>query len=142
MLVNKGYDILADIPGYLNPANLFINQRPDIVVCFKNLVYAIELTICFETNFNKSRTYKEERYENLKENMKDSNKELKLYFLEFSSLGFSSPNMIEFTRWLRPLGVDVHRMVSVSTEVCIRTSYYIFNRRNKDWTDPVLLKYN
>ena len=66
MLVNKGYDILADIPGYLNPTNLFINQRPGIVVCFKNLVCAIELTICFETNFNKSRKYKEERHKKLK----------------------------------------------------------------------------
>ena len=141
ILSNKGYAILADIPEYLNPANLFTGLCPDIALCFGNLIIAVELTICFETNFKKSRKYKEDRYKNLKDHLNDRNKELKLYYVEFSSLGFTSADMTEFTKWLRPLGVDINRMITISTEVCIRTSYYIFNRRNKEWTSPLLMKY-
>ena len=68
-------------------------------------------------------------------------KDLKAFFVEYSSLGFSSPNIKRFTTLVRKLSVDVPRMVSVCTEVCIRTWYYIFNRRNKEWTNPDLLNY-
>ena len=58
-LVTKGYTLFADLPGYQNPGYVFENLRPDIVLCYRNIVYAIELTICFETNFEKSREYKQ-----------------------------------------------------------------------------------
>ena len=142
VMVSKGYETFVDLAGYSCPDKVFESQRPDIVVCFGNLVYSIELTICFETNFEKSRQYKQTRYENLKLNLIDKSKELKLLFIEFSSLGFFSPQSISFTRWARPLGVDVPRLISICSEVCIRTSFYIFNRRNKEWTNPVILKYH
>ena len=111
MLFNKGYHILVDIPGYLNLDSLFEGQRPDIALCFKSIVYAIDLTICFEINFEKSRKYKEERYRNFR----DKSKVLKVFYVEFSSLGFTTADMIDFTKWLRRLGVDINRMISVST---------------------------
>ena len=142
ILASKGYEIYVDMAGFMGPERVFESQRPDIVICFKNVVYSIELTICFETNFEKSREYKKARYENLKSNLIDKRKELKLFYVEFSSLGFCSPKIIDFTNWIRTLGVDVPRMVTICSEVCIRTSYYIFNRRNKEWTNPISLKYH
>ena len=140
-LVSKGYELFVDIPEYRNPGNLFNSQRPDIALKSGNNVYAIELTICFETNFEKSRNYKKTRYENLKLNLKDNKCILRIFYIVFSSLGFSSPDVIELTRLLRELDVDVKRMIEICSEICIRTSYYIFNRRDKEWTTPETLKY-
>ena len=140
-LVAKGYELFVDIPEYKTPGNLFNSQRPDIALKHGNNVYVIELTICFETNFEKSRNYKKTRYEHLELNLKDSKNILRIFYIEFSSLGFSSPSIIELTRLLRELHIDVKRMIEISSEVCIRTSYYIFNRRDKEWTTPDTLKY-
>ena len=142
VLTNKGYQILVDMPGFPGPGSVFESLRPDIVVCNKNEVITIELTICFETNFEQSRKYKETRYENLKSNLIEKNRNLKMLFIEFSSLGFCSTQSIEFSKWAKSVGVDVPRMLGICTEVCIRSSYYIFNRRNKEWTNPVILKYH
>ena len=134
-LINKGYEIFIDIPEYNTPGNLFNSQRPDIAFKLGNDVYVVELTVCFETNFEKSRSYKETRYQHLNLNLKNSNHKLKTFYIEFSSLGFCSTSIIELTRLLRRLDVDVKRMVEICSEVCIRTSYYIFNRRDKEWTN-------
>ena len=136
ILKDKGFTILADLPGFQSPNTIFESLRPDIVLCTNTIIYAIELTICFETNFVKSREYKLKRYENLRDNMIRSNKNLTSFFIEFSSLGFYSHNSLDFTKFGKKLGVDVSRMISKCAEVCIRSSYYIFNRRNKDWTNP------
>ena len=141
-LIHKGYELFVDIPEYNTPGNLFISQRPDIAFKYGNDIYVVELTVCFGTNFVKSRRFKETRYENLQLNLKNSNHTLKIFYIEFLSLGFCSPSIIELNRLLRKLDVDVKRMLEICSEVCIRTSYYIFNRRDKDWTKPDLLKYH
>ena len=138
----KGYKLFVDIPEYDNPGNLFNSQRPDIAFKHGNNVYVVELTICFETNFVKSRNYKESRYKDLKSNLKDTNHTLTTLYIEFSSLGLCTPSIIELTRLLRGLNVDVKRMIEIASEVCIRTSYYIFNRRDKEWMNPESLKYH
>lgn len=141
-ITTKGYKLFVDIPEYDTPGNLFTSQRPDIAFKKGNDVYVVELTICFETNFEKSRNFKMNRYNHLETNLKDTKHNLKTFYIEFSSLGFCTPSIIELTRLLRPLDVDVKRMIEISSEVCIRTSYYIFNRRDKEWTKPETLKYH
>ena len=141
-LLNKGFEIFIDIPNYNNPGNLFSLQRPDIVLKLGNKIYCIELTVCFETNFEKSRNYKKSKYENLGNYLTNRNWSLeKIFFVEFSSLGFCSKEMINLNRFLRNHEVDVKRMIKICSEVCIRTSYYLFNRRSKDWTVKELIKY-
>ena len=141
-LLNKGYELFVDIPEYNTPGNLFNSKRPDIAFKFGNDVYVVELTVCFETNFEKSRRYKESRYEHLKHDLKNTNHNLQTFYIEFSALGFCTPSIIELNRLLRRLDVDVKRMVEICSELCIRTSYYIFNRRDKVWTRPELMKYH
>ena len=51
ILKDKGFTILADLPGFQSPNTIFESLRPDIVLCTNTIIYAIELTICFETNF-------------------------------------------------------------------------------------------
>ena len=57
-------------------AVFFASSLPDIVVINNDILYTIELTVCFETNFQKSRKYKMNRYKNL------SNEVVGNYFVE------------------------------------------------------------
>lgn len=67
---------------YSCPSELFETKRPDIVLLFNNRVIVIELTVCFETNTEKSRIYKQTRYENLKQECKISSSKFEVpYFL-------------------------------------------------------------
>ena len=50
--------MFADVESYNSSAVFFVSSIPDIVVINNDILYAIELTACFETNFQKSRKYK------------------------------------------------------------------------------------
>ena len=51
-----------DVEGYRSSAALFKSSVPDIVVIKDNILYTIELTLCFETNSSKSGNYKINRH--------------------------------------------------------------------------------
>ena len=57
--------MFAYVEGYNSSAVFFASSIPDILVINNDILYAIELTVCFETNFQKSRKYKMNRYKNL-----------------------------------------------------------------------------
>ena len=51
-------------------SNLFVSLRPDIAILGPdNTIYTLELTVCHETNFSKSKLYKETKYKNLRSNL-------------------------------------------------------------------------
>ena len=54
-LLNFGYQVLADLDGYRNTAELFHHFRPDVALIKENEILILELTCCFETNLKKSR---------------------------------------------------------------------------------------
>ena len=134
-------NLYVDIPGYQNTEALFsCSQRPDLVLVTCDKIYIIELTICFETNLRKSRDYKIEKYNHLKENIINTNrKEIELIFVEISSLGFYIEEISHFKNFVKGMGLDQKRVLAKCSETCIRCSYYIYNRRSKEWTLPVLL---
>ena len=47
---------------YFHYCELFCSFRPDIVLIKRDTIYVLELTCCFETNPEKSRTFKGEKY--------------------------------------------------------------------------------
>ena len=55
----------CDNSAYRCPSDLFETLRPDLVVIKGNTVIVLELTVCFETNSQKSREYKQNRYKTL-----------------------------------------------------------------------------
>ena len=86
-ILNDSMKLYVDIPGYESADDLFsCDQRPDMVLVTPSKVTLIELTICFETNLQKSREYKKERYRYLQENVEDQGKKAELLSVEFSSL--------------------------------------------------------
>ena len=65
--------------------------RPDIAIVGKN-IYALELTVCHETNLIKSREYKKERYKNISilGSTLAGNRVITAHFIEITTLGFIS----------------------------------------------------
>ena len=134
--------LYADIEGYRNPTTIFKNCIPDVVVMVDNILHVFELTICFETNLLNSREYKRDKYKNLKDDLINESLTMKLYTVEFSALGFTTHHLKSMTHFLKSMDIEnIPRIIAKCSEVCIRSSYYIFNRRNKDWTDPPILKF-
>ena len=135
------YADCIDFP-YNCPSELFESKRPDIVILFENRVIVIELTVCIETNTEKSRTYKQTRYENLREECTISFSRFEVLYLEITTLGFISKNSrLPFDILLNEIGINADRTLYKCMETAIRASYYIFCRRNKPWTDPALLDF-
>src|SRR5260221_4456184 len=60
----------ADKAGFESLNSIFVNVRPDIAVVSKKVIYLLELTICHQTNLEKSRHYKKDKdtYSNIKDN--------------------------------------------------------------------------
>ena len=78
------YDVFADVEGYYS-AVLFNLSVRYIFFIKDNILYTIELTVCFERSFSKGRNYKINRYKNLSNNYAIMKKKL---FQEILSLGF------------------------------------------------------
>jgi hypothetical protein len=99
--------------NYPCTSDLFTNSRPDIVVKLDDIVVVIELTVCFETNTEKSRLYKINRYKALKEQLVIPCSKFEIIFLEFTTLGFISKiSYTPFYKFLTKLGVNQDRTVS------------------------------
>ena len=139
-ILDSSMRLYVDIPGYLSPEDLFVSgSRPDLVLVTSDCIFALELTVCFETNLVKSREYKVNRYKDLGNELSSSGKVFKMIFIEFSALGFYTEKMKTFTDFLKLFKLNHSRILEKCSETCIRSSYYIFNRRNKMWTVPELL---
>ena len=132
--------LYLDIPGYLNPNEIFESARPDFLVVCGDSVSVIELTCCFELNTKKARDYKATRYQELEKQMK-SNKSLWLILVEIMSLRFVTRDIRMFESFLNDLGLNSERTIIKCVEVCIRASFYIYCRGNLTWNNPDLLDF-
>ena len=123
--------MFADVEGYNSSAVFFASSIPDIVVINNDIFYAIELTVCFETNFQKSRKYKMNRYKNLS-NEVVGNYIVKKLFIEISTLGFYTNDMKPFIKFCKDLKINnTDRMLRTCSEVVTRASFLHNIRKNK-----------
>ena len=134
-------NVFVDWLGHDSPALFFNSYRPDLLIVSGGKITAIELSICFETNFSKARSYKQNKYKNLKADLCKPCNSFKVIFVEFSTLGVPSKYTSDLVKYLKPHGVNTDRMIKKCMEVCMRASYYIFCRRNKRWTNPDILNF-
>ena len=139
----NGINVLADLPGHRNPAELFTASRPDIVLYDKNTLTIVELTVCFDTNPIKSRNGKIVKYSDIQKELTKvhGQKKINKIFVEITNLGFVTTNIKDFTNLFKNTDINTTRMISKMTEVAIRCSFYIYIRRNKPWTNPEILVY-
>ena len=131
----------AGVQGYRSSAVLFNSSIPNIVVIKDNILYTIELPVCFGTNFSKSRNYKINRYKNLS-NKVVGNYAVKKLFLEILSIEFYTNDTKPFIKFLGELKIDnTEQMLRKCSEVPIRASFYLYIRKNKEWLSPTLLTF-
>ena len=130
---NNSKAYVGDIEGFPSPGQLFASSRPDLVMVSGDVYYVFELTVCFETNLIKSNEYKTKKYDDLCREVINKQVKLELFFIEISCVGFTSSNLKPFSNLIKSWGISVNQLVSKSTEVACKATYYIFNRRGKSW---------
>ena len=111
--------------------NLRYRARPDIMLKKYNQIMAIEFTCPYETYTEKSRELKKIRYENLKNELITPTSNFKLILLEITSLGCTTNDVKCFKDFMLKLNLDYERIIYKCQEGAIRTSFYIYCRRNK-----------
>ena len=70
--------------------------------------------------------------------------EVKFINVSMSALGVFDQSCESLTKMLKDLDIEVsiqRRLLSKVMNIAIRSTYYIFCRRNKDWTDPDLMDF-
>lgn len=139
-----GCKLFVDLPGYKSPSVITGDeQRPDLLLSTSNnYLYIVELTVGFETNLANNVKRKKAKYNYLVRKLNEEFTNVKLINLSISSLGVFDKECQSFLEMLSDLEIDgnhqqyyIRNMISIA----IRTTYYIFCCRNKEWSNPELL---
>ena len=104
----------------------------------------MELTIGFETNMEGNSKRKREKYKSLKSKLLPKYDDVRYVNVSMGACGFiekDSRNFFELLRYIRVPENEILFLTKRITNICIRSSYYIFCRRNKEWTSPELLSF-
>ena len=99
--------LYVDIPGYLNPSEIFELARPDLLVICGDSVSAIVVS---NLTRRKLGTIKQRGIKNWKSGMK-SNESLKLILVEITTLGIVTRDIRMFESFLNDLGLNSDRTI-------------------------------
>ena len=121
--------------------DLLHRARPDIAIKTRDTLTVIELNCPYETNTTKSCEYKETRYKEIKSELLTPPSNFRLIFLEVTSLGFVTKNIKTFRNFLKSININERYLIEKLQEVAIRCSFFIYCRRNKNWSEPNLISY-
>ena len=117
--------------------------RPDLLLsCSNGYLYVVELTTGYETNLKNNVKRKKDKYRELLRQLGKNFNQVKFINLSISSLGIFAEECSTFLDMLESIGLDkIHQMYCVRKmmTIAIRTTYYIFCCRNKEWENPDLL---
>ena len=98
----------------------------------------------FETNIEKNGQRKREKYTDLMDTMRQEYEEVIFVNLTMGALGIIGRDSSELYLALSKLSLDaksIDFLVKRIINVCIRSTYYIFCIRDKEWTDPDLMSW-
>ncbi len=136
--------LFVDLPGYQSPSIITGDEyRPDLLLSTpNNILYMVELTVGYESNLANNAKRKKEKYKDLIIKLDENFVSVKFVNLSISSLGVFDKECDTFIEMMNDLGLDdqhqrycFRKMISIA----IRTTYYIFCCRNKEWTNPGLM---
>ena len=141
--MSEDLEIFADCPdsGLNCTSNLFQALRPDITIRYKRDLYVIELTVPYETNRIIARRRKQEKYRVLRSQLLVPCDRFKVITLEVTTLGFVTKSTGQFRRLCRLLHLQDDRIITKCMEVALRATFYIFCKRNKNWSCPEKLNF-
>ena len=130
--------LYADIPGFVNPSVITGDRlRPDLLLVTENrCLYILELTVGYESNLQVNANRKRQKYLDLIKEQEADYDKVKFVNLSLSTLGVFSRSSENFDGMLRSLKCDAKFCKYIKKKIvnmCIRTTYYIFCKRNKVW---------
>lgn len=131
-------DIAVDPSTETIPSDILVTPlKPDATMINrtnKSLVL-IELTICWDSNFENARSRKQQRYSELLAELEENDWKCQLATIEIGSRGFSSNST---ATQLKSLFKDKFMRAKVLTrlnQIALSCSYCIFiHRNNRDWS--------
>ena len=119
-------------------------NRPDMIfIDSENKMYIAELTVDHESNVDRNIKQKADKYSHL---LKDQRllrtyKKVEFINLVITTGGVFSKDTKPFFTMLNFLQANIVKYIAIRViAVCIRTSYYIFCMREKDWMTPELME--
>ena len=138
--------LYADLPGYISPSVVTGDTlRPDLVLTIENkCIYVLELTVGFESNLLHNARRKREKYQDLVNEQLKKYEKAQFVNVSISSLGVLSETSLSLIEMLKDLEFDEacrKYLVRKIINTCIRSTYYIFCKRNKVWDNPELMSY-
>ena len=140
----KNSNLFVDLPSYNSPSIVTGDTFcPDLLLSINSdCLYILELSVGYESNLQTNVDRKRRRYEDLITEQKKQFNSVKFVNLSISSLGVFSKECLSFLNMLSDLGLDKrHQYFAIRKimSIAIRTTYYIFCCRDKDWSNPELL---
>ena len=140
----SGSHLYVDLPGYKSPSIITGDTyRPDLLLLTSTgTLYIVELTVGFESNLQKNVERKKSKYKELIREQNEHFNSVKFVNLSISSLGVFSKECSTFIEMLNDFGFQKQHQnycIRRMTTIAIRTTYYIFCCRNKEWMNPELL---
>ena len=136
----------VDLPGFISPSVVTGDKyRPDLLLTTKdNCLYILELTVGYETNLRNNINRKHEKYKELIRELNNHFTTIKFINLSISAIGVFEKESSTFLKMLKDLDIDENHIkycIKKIINIAIRSTYYIFCCRNKEWTKPELMKF-
>ena len=129
--------------GFLSPTIITTEDfRPDLVITTNTNIYIVELTVGFETNIRKNEERKQSKYTDIINNL---SKEKKVLFVNLSMgacgvVGKESGKLFSMLKEFGMNEMESHFLIRKLMNVCIRSTYFIFCKREKAWEGPLFLR--
>ena len=104
----------------------------------------LELTIGFEKNMGLNSTKKRQKYKALIDRLKKSYDDVVHTNMSLGACGFMEKDSKKFFDIMTKLKIpetEIQYLTKSIISICIRTSYFILCRRNKELTEPELLSF-
>ena len=141
-----GSTLYVDLPGFLSPCiitgDIF---RPDLLLVTKDTkLFVLELTVGFETNLNINSQRKKDKYQELLQALNSQFSSVKFVNLSVSCLGIfghSADSFIDMCKELEIDKSDLRFIIRKTSNIIIRSTYFIFCHRNKPWNSPDLISF-
>ena len=119
--------------------------RPDLIVLTKdNTLFILGITVGYETNLRNNINRKHTKYKELIEEQKKIFPSVIFVNLSISALGVFDEESAAFINMLESINLDKSHVKYITKKIiaiAIRSTYFIFCCRNKEWTNPDLMKF-
>ena len=140
----KDVSLYEDLDGWESPCVITgMELRPDLLAVKGATLYIMELTVGFEANIEKNAARKEAKYEELSRRLNDEYDEVNFVNMLMGSIVVFGKSCNSFLTMMSSIDIGEKNstyIMKMAADIALRCSYYVFCRRNKQWTEQSLLQ--